>query len=324
MRAEAEAPLPASVIEEAVDWLLVLHSGRATDADRAACARWRDGHPERQQAWRRAERLRGLLSAVPADLARPVLGRPADARRRAAVKRLAALLAAAPGAWLAWRLSGDAGWRADVRTATGERRSLTLPDGSRLDLNTATSMDIAFGPEERLLRLHTGEIAIDTGADPWTPARPFRVATPQGQVEALGTRFSVRVDGTHTRVAVLQGAVRLEPADGPGTARVLQAGQQAAFDAVQAEAPTTTDERALAWVHGMLAADAMPLADLLAELARHRRGLLRCDPEVAGLRVSGAFPLDDTARSLAMLEATYPVRVRSTAGGYWTVVGPPR
>lgn len=322
MRPEAEAPLPASAIEEAVDWLLVLHSGHATDADRAACARWRDGDPDRQRAWRRAERLRGLLASVPADLARPVLGRPADARRRTAVKRLATLLAAAPGAWLAWRLSEDAAWRADVRTATGERRTLTLPDGSRLDLNTATAVDIAFGPQERLLRLRAGEIAIDTGADPWTPARPFRVATPQGRVQALGTRFSVRVEGDRTRVAVLDGAVRLQPAQRPGAARRLQAGQQAAFDALQAGLPAAADERALAWVHGMLAADAMPLSELLAELARHRRGLLRCDPEVAALRVSGAFPLDDIARSLAMLEATYPVRVRSTAGGYWTVVGP--
>ena len=72
----------------------------------------------------------------------------------------------------------------------------------------------------------------------------------------------------------------------------------------------------------MLLADGMPLGVLAAELARYRKGVLRCDPAVANLRVSGTFPLADTDRSLAMLAATYPVVVASRLGGYWVTLGP--
>ncbi|WYX12355.1 hypothetical protein WJ978_13795 [Achromobacter xylosoxidans] len=72
----------------------------------------------------------------------------------------------------------------------------------------------------------------------------------------------------------------------------------------------------------MLLADGQALGDVVAELARYRRGVVRCDPAVARLRVSGTFPLADTDRALAMLAATYPVAIASRLGGYWILVGP--
>ena len=66
----------------------------------------------------------------------------------------------------------------------------------------------------------------------------------------------------------------------------------------------------------MLIADKLPPADLAREISRYRAGIVRCDPAVARIPVSGAFPIADTRRTLAMLEATYPVRVQS-ATGYW-------
>jgi len=109
----------------------------------------------------------------------------------------------------------------------------------------------------------------------------------------------------------LPGDGRHAPA--PLPAPVLQSVVRRALDADPAQA---------AWVGGMLAADRMPLGELLGELARYRSGRLRCDPEVAALAVSGAFPLDDIERSLAMLEAIYPLAVRRGAGGWWITVGP--
>lgn len=71
----------------------------------------------------------------------------------------------------------------------------------------------------------------------------------------------------------------------------------------------------------MLLAQDMPLAEVLAEMARHRDGLLRCDPRVAAIRVSGAISLSDTDGGLDLLAQTLPVRIqRRTA--WWVVVGP--
>lgn len=71
----------------------------------------------------------------------------------------------------------------------------------------------------------------------------------------------------------------------------------------------------------MLAARDMPLADLIAELARHRPGVLRCHPAVAALRVSGVFPLRDTDASLDLLIQTRPLALRNRTR-YWVSVEP--
>jgi transmembrane sensor len=70
----------------------------------------------------------------------------------------------------------------------------------------------------------------------------------------------------------------------------------------------------------MLMADKMRLADFVAELTRYRRGFVRCDPAIADLRISGAFPISDTQRTLNMLTQTYPVLVTGHLSGYWVTL----
>ncbi|MFT4249381.1 MAG: FecR domain-containing protein [Pseudomonas sp.] len=318
--AAGERPLDPHALEQAADWLLRLSDRTVSDADRDACERWRRQDPEHARAWVRAERLLGLLATVPAAVARPVLDRPARLDRRAAVKHLGALALLAPSGWLAWRLWDQAAWDATLRTAVGERRHARLPDGSSIELDTGSVLDIAFGAQQRLLRVREGQALFTTAPDPQRPARPFRVATAHGRMQALGTRFSVRVEPTHTQLAVLEGAVQVEPDGQAGHARRIDTGQQVWFDRHGFGPVQDADARAIAWHRGMFAADALPLGQLLEELARYRRGVLRCDPAVASLPVSGAFPLDDTDRSLAMLAATYPITVERRAGGWWTTV----
>ena len=89
------------------------------------------------RAWRRAERLLGSLGGLPADLALSSLDRPASPQRRAMLARLAALLALAPASWLGWQLNERQGWSADFHSPIGQRRQLTLLDGSQVTLNDA-------------------------------------------------------------------------------------------------------------------------------------------------------------------------------------------
>ncbi|KZK28007.1 histidine kinase [Delftia sp. GW456-R20] len=325
-----ETPLQARVLDEAAEWLMRLHDSGATDADRAACERWRQADPQHALAWERAERLLGKLGGLPAALAMPALDRPRShrAQRRAAVARLAALLAVAPASWLAWQAwyaADQRGWGADLRTATGERRTEHLADGSRLMLDTASAVDIRFDGALRLLTLRQGAISIETAADTATPHRPFVVDTAHGRLRALGTRFTVRqeggrADGGPVRLAVTEGAVEVTLRGAAHPALVVQAGQQTVLRAGEVTAPQPLQPEATAWTHGMLMADAMPLAAFCAELSRYRPGLLQCAPEVRALRVSGSFPLGDTDRTLTMLASTYPVDVQTRMRGYWITV----
>ena len=71
----------------------------------------------------------------------------------------------------------------------------------------------------------------------------------------------------------------------------------------------------------MLLAIDMPLGTLTEELGRYRSGVVRCDPAVADIVVSGAFSLRDTDASLALLQKTLPVRVQQL-GPWWVTIKP--
>lgn len=105
--------------------------------------------------------------------------------------------------------------------------------------------------------------------------------------------------------------------------RTLQVhdGQAATFDTQQIRALAGADPMREAWVHDVVPADHIRLADLLAELGRYRHGHLGVAPEVADIRVMGVFPTDDTDRALAMLEQTLPIRVRRRLPWWTTVEG---
>lgn len=323
---DAARRLPAAVIDEATHWLVRLQSGQAGDAEQAGLLAWRQAHPDHELAWQRlgalGQDLRTGAGTLPSDLARRLLEVPAGPSRRTVLKSLAGLvLVAGAGTWTV-REARRQGFGADYRTARGEWRTLQLPDGTQLLLGTATAVDVHFGATERRLSLRRGEVLVRSGHD--AAGRPLVVGTPSGRVVPVGTRFTVRYepdqDADLTQVAVLEGAVDLLPRDG-GMAQRLRAGEQGGLLPGTALAPQALAAPAAAWTDRMLVAERMRLDDFLAELGRYRPGWLRCAPEVASLRVSGAFALDDTDAVLALLQETLPVEARFRSR-YWVTVGP--
>ncbi|PMS11642.1 DUF4880 domain-containing protein [Trinickia caryophylli] len=315
--ADDALPLSRAVAREAAAWLVRLHGGGSRE-DEEACRRWRAADAEHERAWQRALRLTARLDAVPASVGMPVLGRSVRTTRRTTVKALSLMLAAGPIGYAAYRATPWREWAADERTTIGERRSVTLADGSRVDLDTATAFDIRFGDGERRLTLYAGAIQVTTGSDAGhaRPYRPLVVQTAQGMLRALGTRFVVRDDGSAgTFVAVLHGAVEAATEAAP-LKRIVPAGRQLRFTASSIGEAVPVDPHVADWAHGTLFAERMRLADFLSELSRYRPGLLRCDPSVADLRISGVFRLDRADDILAALPQTLPVRIVSRTR-YW-------
>lgn len=318
----------AAVIREAAQWLVRLHSGQAGDSDMAACARWRAAHPSHEKAWQKAERLARDFGSVPPALGMPVLSRQAaSANRRALLRTLAVLGVAVPSVWLGWRHAPWQGWSADLATATGERRSITLADGSRLTLNTDTAVDVQWSASQRRLRLRRGEIFVRTAPDTPGADRPFVVETPQGRLRALGTQFMVRLHSADdTQLTVFAHRVQASPRNG-GPDVIVPAGWHAHITG--AGVAPLQPNAALAgagpdggpgWLQGVLYADGMRLDDFLAELSRYRPGVIRCAPEVAQLRVSGGFQLADTDYVLSMVQEILPVQVQLRTRWWVTVV----
>jgi transmembrane sensor len=318
--APESAAIPEDVLNEAATWLMELHEGPLSAGQRAQLAEWRQRSPEHERAWDKATALLGKFGALPPSGAR-ALKKMAMPERRSAVKMLAVLLVAAPAAWLTLRNAPWPQHAGAYSTAAGERRDIVLADGTQLSLNTDTAIDVEFDQARRVVHLRRGEILITTAKDSARTPRPFLVAVDQGRIRALGTRFMVRqLDGL-SRVAVLAGAVEISPRDAPSATAIIPAGKQSVFSAMRIEALAPADENSIAWQHGMLVADRMPMSQFLKELSRYRRGTLQCDPAVAKLQVSGVFPLADTGFTLSLIEQTMPVQVQYFTR-YWVNVIP--
>lgn len=312
-------PLQRKIARQAVEWFLLEQSGEATPDELAASARWRARDPEHLRAWHKVQQVsvqfEQTAALLPPGVAAPVLRRP---QRRAAMQALLALMTV-PGAWTLYRHDLLPTYLlAELRSDIGQRRELALPDGARLVLNSNSALDVAYGAHERLLTLRRGEILVETRPD-HAGKRPFIVATPHGRIRALGTRFIVRLDSDNSRVTVLEHAVQIAPRASSGAIRRVEAGQQASFDASSAALSTAAAPQADAWTQGMLLAQNMCLDAFAAELARYRPGLLRVEPQVAGLRLSGAFRLDDTDSVLDSLTRMLPVDVLYRSR-YWVTI----
>jgi transmembrane sensor len=317
---EAPPVLTRAVALQAAEWFVRLQEDAATAADHQACAAWRARAPEHELAWQRAQAVSLRAAGVPPALGSASLRRPQRLARRDAARALAVLMVAAPAGWLAWQVEPWQRWSASHATATGEWRSWTLADGSHMTLDTASTVDIEFDSYQRTIHLRSGAVWVETAPDPQPVHRPLVVRTPQGSVRAIGTRFGVRTEGDRSQVAVLPGVVELTLRHGH-TAQRLQAGEQVVFGSEHVEAVQAAANNAGQWARGVLAVDDMRLDDFVAELGRYRPGLLRCDPAVAGLRITGAFQLADTDAVLHNLLHLLPLRLLYRTR-YWVTLLP--
>ncbi|MCX9149889.1 MULTISPECIES: FecR domain-containing protein [Pseudomonas] len=294
------------VARAAAQWLALLESGAATERDHAALQHWRDSHPQHEHTWQKAQSLRRRFSDLPQALAMASLDRPQPGRR-AVLKRALGVAALLPAAWLISRQLPVDTWRADLHTATGERKRLPLADGASLQLNTATAADVDVA--QRRIRLVDGELALNVPG-----MAPMTLQTRYGELLVSQAEVCVRQLAAGCRVSVLKGAVQVRDLNGKST--TLQAGRQAPLKASGLGSSAPFDVLQLGWRDGVLSAQNQTLGDFLRELERYRPGVLRWEPGLETLRVTGSFRLDDTDRILSLLASTLGLEVQARTR-YW-------
>ncbi|MNR76253.1 fec operon regulator FecR [compost metagenome] len=306
------------IVEAAIDWIICLRSGDASQSEHDAFKRWRSLDTRHDAAIRHLEQVLGTFDALPVapqvrSSARRALLNSPD-RRKLLRNTLTMLLLGSGTALLAQRMTPLDTVTADLRTATGQRKHIHLADGSHIWLNARSAADIDFDEVTRRIHLRRGEIVVDVAPD---VQRPFVVQSAQGSMRALGTRFLVRQEEGSTILAVLHSSVRIDVAG--GASRTLVAGQSARFDQKQIELIDIASGDTAAWVDGFIEVHDRPLSEVIAALRPYRSGFLRVTPEAGALRVTGAFPLDDNGRALAALAETLPITIRSRTD-YWVSI----
>lgn len=299
-------------LQQAATWFVLLASGEADDEDRQRWHVWRMAHPSHEQAWQRLEeRTAGFARIPPAQAPASVQAlcraEPAKTpRRRKTLVHLLAVLVVALSGWQGY-LHSD--WSADLLTDVGHQQQAVLADGSRVQLDGNSAVEVVFTDKQRLLRLRRGRIMVTTAADPAPQQRPFLVESSDGRVLALGTQFTVEQEPSATRVSVLAARVALQSQQNTAGSPILIAGQSARFQRNGLSAQWATAAADTAWTQGMLIADDLPLAELLGQLSRYQKTPLQCAPSAAALRISGAFPINDSAGVLRALGDTLPIRL---------------
>ncbi|PZX02295.1 FecR family protein [Pseudomonas sp. 478] len=309
-------PVSAQVLDAAIAWQLSLDSGNPVE--REEFAKWHAAHEEHARAWRQLGMLDQRFSVASGPARTALLQSRESIRRR--VRKLGSGVASIVAVIGLALFAGDRYlpidyWLADQRTATGEQRTLRLTDGTLINLNTHSAVDVRFDEKQRLIILQEGEILVETGHG---DTRPFIVETREGSMRALGTRFLVKREDEGTRLSVLKSAVAAHPG-ASAEEQILREGQQVLMRSNGLGPIVALTLGADAWTRGMLVVDNTRLEDLVHELGRYRRGYLGVAPEIADLRITGSFPLHDTDLALSALLPTLPVQIEQHTPWWVTV-----
>ena len=340
--AAEEASLDLSSVDDAAAvWSETLRESGGDLRVRQAFDNWRERDPAHIQAFDRIEAARSTIEAI-ADapellalrnetLSRVAVQRPHWARNISAIAATVVIGIAAALAYTGhgWReLPGSVydGMRAAIKgetiyeTAIGERLVATLEDGSKLTLNTASRAVVAFEGAQRKVTLERGQALFEVAKN---KARPFIVTAGDRRVTALGTAFDVRLTDRMFEVTLIEGRVAVEAAPSPEQAAVpaaepmqreeLVPGQQLVALAAKAPIVRSADvRRVTSWRNGQVIFENDALGGAIDEMNRYaRKRVTLADPQLASLKISGAFDTGDTTVFIEALTQYFPIDIQS-------------
>jgi transmembrane sensor len=254
----------------------------------------------REAALRHAKRSQNRL--IPSRLLRP-LGALAAAM-------LVIGVVGAGGAW--WLNQPD-----DYQTAIGERRVVTLSDGSTLSLDANSEVTVRYGAHDRSLRLLKGQARFDVTHD---KKRPFSVIAGNQKVIATGTAFNIDMAGPKILVTLIEGHVVVLEENGdaspahawPRTVE-LRAGQQlSAAPSAPPEIAAANIQRVTAWTIGQIMFDDEPLSSVVERVNRYGgTQIVVADSKVGAMKISGVFNAGDVLGFVEIVTHYLPVRAVS-------------
>jgi transmembrane sensor len=309
---------------KAIDWFVRLRAPDAGAQERDAHDEWLAEDPAHRAAeaaieteWRN---LDGLSAWAKSELQR--LESAEVPSRRLQVNYwlmgFATASAAALVAFVLWSVLAPTTSSEHIATAKGEQRRVVLEDGSRIHLNSSSTVDVRFSRQQREVRLIEGEGLFDVTHD---PGRPFVVQVPGSKVVAVGTRFNVYFVNDELAVTVLEGKVMVVPdklslTKRPESEALLVPNQQAHIDLTGAIGAIQTVDatRLTSWDNGLLIFDNTPLREVAAEISRYVSGTIEIAAGVPNYPVTGTIKIRDRETMLRVLSEVAPViPVQSTA-----------
>lgn len=313
------------------------------DGERAELTAWAAAAPEHEaalEAARRAWRTAGdavgdpAVAAMLADMRGRYAGeRAAPVSRRfvrycvagAAMAASLALVALLPPSLRPFGPAGEASrpaagagaataWQSVV-AARGQRRTVRLPDGSRMVLDAGSAARYAFADGRRAIRLDSGRAFFAVHKD---KAHPFVVQAGRLTATAVGTAFDVERLGAAEQVTTTEGVVRVETrlaARDGSHSTLLPAGRRLTQRAAAVTVSTVDPGLATAWQSGQLVVESECLGDIALQMNRYGATPLIVSGEAATIAVSGVFEADNAEGFADALRQQGLVRVARGRNG---------
>jgi transmembrane sensor len=313
-----------AVRDEAARWFVRLQEPVVDVEERQRFDAWLEEHPQHRNEFQVLQGLWSAADLVPAARLQALCeAPPARSKRRPAMRYAvaASVLAVALGLGLFSGLKSPSPYTAEFSTALGERRQVALPDGSVIDLNSHSRVQVRYEQDLRHIELSEGEAMFSVEHD---SSRPFVVASGNGKITVTGTRFDVRRDPAETRVVVEQGTVKVQGRDAADDEFVsLTAGTGTRVDAkgFVTAAYAVNPAELTAWRSGKLVFNNASLSEVAAEVSRYREKPLRVGNEKVGnLRLTSVFKSDNTDALLKALPNILPVAVRTLEDGSQEII----
>lgn len=317
------------------EWLVLLGSGEATDADRERFEQWLALDDRHREAYRQAERVWSAVAGLdalreleppPKTAAVKPVQEPASPESTAGLWDWLQAKLADMGALPQWGLAltavlvvvmfvGQSPQTPETQfyqTGVAEKRTLALPDGTEISLSPETRLEVTYSDKRRQVVLETGEAFFDVASN---PQRPFYVESGYAEVKVLGTMFNVNASPFGVSVAVEEGRVQVSGLSIPGrldAEEKLTAGQRIRVSKAKGLSDIQLIEPASAgaWRQDVRAYTDRPLAEVLSDLDRyHEAELVIVDAQLSQLPVTAVFPTADVEQMLGALESVLPITV---------------
>jgi transmembrane sensor len=323
--------------EEAGTWDARLRAPDCTDQDRARFTAWRDADPANQQAF---ERLQLIVATLRHNSSRADVRALRDAALRASKQHRrrfwAGVVAASCGVigvgatlWSSSfvhdrvnpafaRITARFKSHESYSTGIGQRSTFVLEDGSSVELDAQSKIDVAFTEHRRVVALLEGQALFNVAK---TSSRPFVVSAGNREIVAIGTVFHVRLDERSVQVTLLEGKVRVEDlgSSEPNGGVMLTPGKQLTQirEDGHAEAPETAETvrdvdvaKVTGWRDGRIFLEDLSLAEAAAEMNKHSTVQIRIEgAQIEHLRVNGMFRAGDPEAFVTAVAEYFPVMV---------------
>lgn len=303
-----DAPaIPGEIVDEAIGWLVATREG-LTEQETIQFRMWFDGDARHRMAWQHLGASLDPFRVVESQNVSgralvSVLARQRMTRRTALAHGTMAVGTLGMSLGIADRMAPLGSLFADYRTATGQRRAFTLPDGSALTLDARSEADRVDGRRSIVLGSGTAFVATPERSD------PFVIDAGGGHVLLNGGSVVVsRRPDRHLRVICTQGRARVDLSDGVGAWASAGTGYEIADGRLHALAERETRDAA-SWLEGKLILHDRSLGAMIDAYRPYRAGVLSISPAAARLPVSGVFELNRLEEALLSLSGLFSITI---------------